>query len=78
MTGTNETEGGATVAQDTTGRWLSRQELAARWGVPSKSLAQWACNGTGPPYARFGKHVRYKLSDVTAWEDAQLAKRAIG
>jgi hypothetical protein len=29
--------------------------------------------GTGPKYARFGRHVRYRLSDVIAWEDQQFA-----
>ena len=57
-------------AQD---RWLSRAELAARLGVPVKTLAEWASKGTGPRYAKFGKHVRYRLSDVIAWENDQFA-----
>jgi hypothetical protein len=28
--------------------------------------------GTGPPYAKFGRHVRYRLRDVVAWEAKQL------
>jgi hypothetical protein len=55
-------------------RWISRQELADRFGVPVKTPAVWASKGTGPPYARFGRHVRYRLSDVIAWEIEQLAK----
>jgi excisionase family DNA binding protein len=54
-------------------RWLSRQELANRYGVPVKTPAEWATKGTGPPYARFGRHVRYRLSDVIAWENKQFA-----
>ena len=53
-------------------RWLSRQELADRYGLPVRTLAQWASKGTGPRYARLGRHVRYRLSDVTAWETARL------
>jgi predicted DNA-binding transcriptional regulator AlpA len=49
-------------------KWLSRQELADRYGVPVKTPAQWASRGKGPRYAKFGKHVRYLLSDVIAWE----------
>ena len=49
-------------------RWLSRRELAERYGLPVKTLAQWASKGTGPRYARMGRHVRYRLSDVIAWE----------
>lgn len=29
-------------------RWLSRQELADRYGLPVRTLAQWASKGTGP------------------------------
>jgi excisionase family DNA binding protein len=53
-------------------RWLTRKELASRLGVPEKTPAQWATKGTGPRYARFGRHVRYRLSDVIAWEQKQL------
>jgi hypothetical protein len=34
-------------------RWLSRQELADRYALPVKTLAQWASKGTGPRYARW-------------------------
>ncbi|AKK30466.1 AlpA family transcriptional regulator [Mycobacterium sp. EPa45] len=55
-------------------RWISRQELADRYGVPVKTPAVWASKGAGPPFARFGRHVRYRLSDVIAWEIEQLSK----
>jgi predicted DNA-binding transcriptional regulator AlpA len=54
-------------------RWLSRPELAARLGVPVKTLAEWASKGAGPRYAKFGKHIRYRLRDVIAWENDQFA-----
>lgn len=53
-------------------RWITRQELADRYGVPVKTPAEWASKGTGPPYAKFGRHVRYRISDVVAWETTQL------
>jgi predicted DNA-binding transcriptional regulator AlpA len=53
-------------------RWLSRQELADRYGLPVKTPAQWASKGTGPRYARIGRHVRYRLSDVIAWEEQRF------
>jgi predicted DNA-binding transcriptional regulator AlpA len=56
-------------------RWLSRRELADRYGLPVKTLAQWASRGTGPRYARMGRHVRYRLSDVIDWETARLDDR---
>jgi excisionase family DNA binding protein len=56
-------------------RWLSRGELADRLGLPVKTLAQWASKGTGPLYARMGRHVRYRLSDVVEWEAARVEDR---
>jgi excisionase family DNA binding protein len=53
-------------------RWLSRGELADRLGLPTKTLARWASKGTGPLFARMGRHVRYRLSDVLEWEAAQV------
>jgi predicted DNA-binding transcriptional regulator AlpA len=54
--------------ENMTDRWISRQELAERYGVPVKTPGEWASKGTGPRYAKFGRHVRYLLSDVIDWE----------
>jgi hypothetical protein len=53
---------------------LSRQELADRYGVPVKTPAEWASQGTGPRYAKFGRHVRYRLSNVIDWEQQQYPR----
>ena len=55
-------------------RWITRQELADRYGLPVKTPAEWATKGTGPRYAKFGRHVRYRMSDVMSWERAQLTE----
>jgi hypothetical protein len=52
--------------------WLTRPEVAKRIRVPEKTLAQWGSQRKGPKYARFGRHCRYRLSDVIAWENAQF------
>jgi len=54
--------------------WLTRVELADRWQLPVGTLNQWASKGRGPKYALFGRHARYRLSDVIAWENEQLGK----
>lgn len=51
--------------------WLTRSEVAARLQVPEKTLAQWASQRKGPRYRRFGRHVRYRLSECVLWENAQ-------
>ena len=53
-------------------KWLTRQELADRYGLPVKTPAGWASKGTGPRYAKIGRHVRYRLSDVIDWERKQF------
>ena len=55
-------------------KWLSRQELAERYGVPVKTPAEWASKGTGPRYAKFGRHVRYRSRDVIDWEREQFPR----
>ena len=59
------------IAED---KWLSRQELADRYGLPVKRPAGWASKGTGPRYAKIGRHVRYRLSDVINWERKQFTE----
>jgi hypothetical protein len=58
--------------------WLTRPEVAAREKLPVATLAQWASQGRGPRYARFGRHARYRLSDLIAWENQQFGDRANG
>ncbi|MGV0906257.1 helix-turn-helix transcriptional regulator [Mycobacterium novum] len=57
--------------------WLPRAELAKRWRMPEATLSQWGSQKRGPKYARFGRHVRYRLSDVIAFENAQLNGREV-
>lgn len=56
--------------------WLTRVEVAERLRVSDKTLNQWAVKKTGPRYAKFGRHVRYRLADVEAWEEAQIRGEA--
>ncbi|WP_165697256.1 helix-turn-helix transcriptional regulator [Mycobacteroides abscessus] len=53
-------------------RWLTRPEVGERMQIPVKTLAQWASQGRGPRYHKFGGHVRYRLGDVIDWESSQL------
>ena len=55
--------------------WLTREEVAQRQRVPVKTVAEWASKGTGPRYAKIGRHVRYLLADVEQWEAEQFVGR---
>jgi excisionase family DNA binding protein len=52
--------------------WLTRQEVSKRLKIPKATLDQWAHLGQGPRFAKFGRHCRYRLADVIAWEEAQF------
>jgi hypothetical protein len=51
--------------------WLTREELARRWKLPPKTLAQWASQHKGPPFSKIGRWCRYRLTDVVTWESRQ-------
>lgn len=40
------------------------------------TLAYWRQRGEGPKWAKLGKRVAYRETDVQAWLDAQFAKTA--
>lgn len=51
---------------------LSPQDLADRHQVGIRTVYQWNHKGTGPKRIRVGKHVRYRLEDVLAWEESRV------
>jgi predicted DNA-binding transcriptional regulator AlpA len=57
-------------------RFLSRKELADRYGIAVKTIAGWASKGTGPLYYTIGGTARYRLSDVITWEAHQVRNHA--
>lgn len=52
--------------------WLTRLEFAQRARVPVKTVAEWAYKHTGPPFAKIGRHARYRLTDIELWEAEQF------
>ena len=48
--------------------WLTTEELAARHKTAPGTIRKWRHVGYGPPGTRFGRRVKYRLSDVIAWE----------
>lgn len=47
--------------------WISARELANEIQVPVRTVLGWRQRGEGPASAKFGKHIRYRRSDVDAW-----------
>jgi excisionase family DNA binding protein len=42
-------------------------EVSRYLGVPEGTLAKWRSQGSGPPFCKVGKHIRYHWVDVDKW-----------
>jgi excisionase family DNA binding protein len=59
-------------------RLLTTDETAEFLGVPKQTLSNWRCENRGPAYDRVGKYVRYRMSEVMDWLNAQRAEHLAG
>ncbi|MEV8339102.1 helix-turn-helix domain-containing protein [Leucobacter sp. NPDC077196] len=50
---------------------LDITELADYLGVPISTLYDWRARGLGPRAYRFGKRLKFALSDVQTWMETQ-------
>ena len=50
---------------------LNIRELSAYLGVPVSTISDWRSRGVGPRAYRFGKHLKFAVTDVTEWIEAQ-------
>ncbi len=57
---------------------LDQNKLADRWLISPRTLEQWRGQGRGPRYLKLGGRVIYRLSDVEAFEAANLHANSIG
>jgi len=55
--------------------YLSPGQLSELIGVSVSTLMYWRQEGTGPPYSKLGRHVRYERSDVRAWAEGSKRDR---
>jgi excisionase family DNA binding protein len=55
---------------------LTPEELAEREGVPLETVYGWNKTGKGPQYMKIGRHCRYALADVLAWEKTRIVERS--
>ena len=46
-------------------------ELATYLGIPVSTIYDWRTHGLGPPAYRFGKHLKFAISDVRLWVEQQ-------
>ena len=50
---------------------LDIRELSSYLGVPVSTIYDWRSRGVGPPAYRFGKHLKFAVSDVRVWIEQQ-------
>ena len=63
------------VTQQHSEKHLSVKDFAERQGVPVQTVYAWNKTGDAPPRMKIGRHVRYRLADVIAWEESRLVGR---
>jgi predicted site-specific integrase-resolvase len=54
------------------GRCISQNELAQRWQISESTLERWRYEGIGPVFLKLRGQVRYRDSDILAFEDQAL------
>jgi hypothetical protein len=57
-------------------KMITQKELAERWSLAEATLERWRSIGIGPHYVKLMSRVRYRLSDVEAFEAAGLTTPA--
>lgn len=46
-------------------------DVAEYLGITVANLARWRWEGSGPPYRRVGRLIRYRWDEVDQWVEAQ-------
>lgn len=57
--------------------FLDPQALADYAMVPVTTVYAWNHKGTGPRFAKIGRHVRYRKVDVDRWIEAQYDRKPV-
>lgn len=56
------------------GQMLTTLQAAERLGLTTSALEAWRVKGGGPPFAKLGSAVRYRLGDLEAWVGANTGR----
>jgi predicted DNA-binding transcriptional regulator AlpA len=69
---------GDDASPDAVNDLLTNAQLAARWQLSRGTLANQRSQGRGPAYLKLAGRVRYRRSDIEAYEQAGLVSREPG
>ena len=59
-------------------RLLTTEEVSARYRVSRRTLYYWRSIGPAPPAIKVGRHLRWRQSQVLAWEDRLVVEQTGG
>lgn len=54
---------------------FTQKQVAQRWALSERTLERWRAIGEGPIYVKLGSAVRYRLTDIKAFEQAGAQKQ---
>lgn len=57
--------------------FLGTAEAADYLGLKRCTLEAWRCRGGGPRFAKFGRAVRYRLTDLDDWIESRTRENTI-
>ena len=72
LTANAPTRAAAGVGDDGQLRHFNQIDLSRRWSISPRTLERWRWLGQGPQYLKIGGRVVYRLTDIEAYEAAQL------
>ena len=52
----------------------TQEQLAQHWLLSEGTLERWRCEGIGPVYLKIRGQVRYRISDIMAFEEQSLRR----
>ena len=53
-------------------RWVNTEAAARHCGMAASTFEKLRVYGSGCPYSKMGRSVRYRLSDLDAWMEARV------
>lgn len=56
-----------TLANSKLAPLLTHPETAEYLRIEEQTLRKWRLHGSGPPFVRVGKRIRYRQADLEAW-----------
>ena len=68
----------ANLSSHSAERMLKDKELAARHNRSVRTVQADRISGVGVPYVKIGRSVRYRLSDILAFEEKHLRRSSNG